>query len=50
MPGSIVDEDIPNDAESPPIAEEYDPRYSEQENNVYKGPMIKKECNTCNIR
>jgi hypothetical protein len=31
------DEDIPNDVESPP--RDYDSHYSEQESNVYKGPM-----------
>jgi hypothetical protein len=35
------DEDIPNDVESPPIARDYDSRYSEQESNVYKGPMTR---------
>ena len=35
------DEDRPNDAKTPPIAGEYDSRYSEQENNVYKGPMTR---------
>jgi hypothetical protein len=33
------DEDIPNDVESPP--RDYDSHYSEQESNVYKGPMTR---------
>jgi hypothetical protein len=38
---SFFDEDISNDVESPPIDGEYDSHYSEQENNVYKGPMTR---------
>jgi hypothetical protein len=38
---TLADEDIPNDVESPPITRDYDSRYSEQESNVYKGPMTR---------